>query len=127
MRAKWGGAYPVGLIDDVRVYFMHYKSFLKAKAKWKERVKRINWDNLYIIMVEGEGCTDEILKRFDALDYKHKVIFTAKSRPDIKSSYYIPGSEVSENAVMDLCQYKSKFTGKRWLDDFDYVDFLNQR
>lgn len=119
-----GRGYPVGQIDDVRIYFMHYKSFTDAKAKWEERVKRIHWDNLYIIMVESAGC---MLKRFDELNYKHKVVFTAKERPEIKSSYFIPGSAVSENAVMDLCQYKSKLTGRRWLDDFDYVRFLNQR
>jgi len=29
--------------------------------------------------------------------------------------------------VMDLCKYKSKFTGRRWIDDYDYVGFLNMK
>lgn len=29
------------------------------------------------------------------------------------------------NELMNLLAYKSKFTGERYLDDFDYVNFLN--
>ena len=27
--------------------------------------------------------------------------------------------------VINLCDYQGKFTGKRWIDEFDYVSFLN--
>lgn len=90
-------------------------------------MKRVHWDNLYVIMVENEEFTDEWMERFEALDYKHKVVFTARERPDIKSAYYIPGSTQSGNTVIDLCLYKSKLSGRRWLDEFDYVSFLNQK
>ncbi|MPN54610.1 hypothetical protein SDC9_202281 [bioreactor metagenome] len=45
--------------------------------------------------------------------------------PEIDSAYYIKGSE-QDGVVRDICQYKSAFSGRRWLDDFDYVSFLNQ-
>ena len=47
-------------------------------------------------------------------------------RPEIKSAVCIPGSE-EENHILDICKYKSKWTGRRWLDDFDYVAFLNTK
>ena len=117
--------YPVGKLDDVTVYFMHYNSFQEASKKWMERIKRINWDNLYVMMSQTEGCTDLMVKEFDMLPFENKVIFTAKEYPDVKSAVYIKGSEISDCMVKDLCQYKSKFTGERLIDDFDYVSFLN--
>lgn len=120
-------AYPVGKLADIKIYFMHYKTFDEAKKKWETRVKRINKENLYIIFVQRDGCTSEILKRFDNLPYKNKIAFTAKLMPNIKCSHHIVGSEQKCDEVIDLCSYKGKFTGKRWIDDFDYVDFLNKK
>lgn len=119
--------YPVGRLDDINVYFTHYESFEQAKRKWEERLKRLNMDNLYIVMVERDGCSKQDILSFDNLKYKHKVIFTAKEYPQFHSAYYIPESEENACNVKNLCLYKSRFTGKRWLDDFDWVSFLNER
>ena len=120
-------SYPVGLLKDIKIYFQHYANFQEAKAKWEERIKRIHWDNLYIMMVQREGCDDNMVARFNNLPYKHKVIFTAKSYPDCQSAFCIPDSKEETGEVMDLCRYKSRFTGRRWLDEYDYVGFLNEK
>lgn len=119
--------YPVAKLHDIKIYFMHYKSFDEAKIKWEQRVNRINKENLYLIFVQREGCTEDLLKRFDNLPYRNKVAFTSKTMSDIKCSYYIDGSAQRNGEVMDLCSYKGDFTGKRWIDDFDYVSFLNKK
>lgn len=119
--------YPVAKLDDITIYFMHYPSFDEAKRIWEKRTERINRDNLYVILVQQNGCTEELLKKFDELPYKHKLALTARSMPEIKCSYYISGSEQSNGDVMDLCKYKGKFTGRRWIDDYDYVGFLNMK
>lgn len=119
--------YPVGGLDDLNLYFMHYRSFEEARQKWEERKMRINKNNMYFIMVEGVDCTEDIIKRFDALPYLHKVLFTADRHTDIQSAYCIEGSKRSEGQIMDLCLYKCKFSGKRWIDEYDYVSFLNKR
>lgn len=56
-----------------------------------------------------------------------KVIFTVKEYPQYRSAYYIPKSEVDIQNVKNLCDYQSRFTGKRWLDEFDWISFLNER
>lgn len=106
---------------------MHYPSFDEAKRIWEKRTERINRDNLYVILVQQNGCTEELLKKFDELPYKHKLALTARPMPEIKCSYYISGSEQPNGDVMDLCKYKGKFTGRRWIDDYDYVGFLNMK
>ena len=119
--------YPVGKLDDIRVYFTHYKTFKQAKEKWNERLKRLDMNNLYIVMVQKDGCTEQDIYSFDKLKFKHKVIFTAKEYPKFQSTYYIPKSEENVGNIKNLCDYQSKFTGKHWLDEFDWISFLNER
>ena len=69
---------PIGLIDDVEVVFLHYKTFEEAVEKWNRRKARINWDNLYIKMSFQNECKDEFVYEFDKLPYKNKFIFVTK-------------------------------------------------
>lgn len=39
----------------------------------------------------------------------------------------IAKSKWTRKTVKNLCDYQSKFTGKRWLDEFDWISFLNER
>lgn len=118
--------YPVGILGDIEIRFNHYKTFEEAVVKWEERKKRINWDNLFVLGIDGDNCTYETLKRFDALPYKNKVIFTHIPYPEIKSAYYIPGFE-KEAGVGVLLDFKKQFRIRRYLDDFDYISFLNEK
>lgn len=116
--------YPVGDIYGCKIHFMHYKSFESAVNKWRERCSRINKNALYIIMTDRDGCTLEDLKAFDGLEYKNKVVFTCREYSDIPSSFYIRGFEKRES-VGHLHSVMS-ITGKRYIDQFDYVEFLNR-
>ena len=80
------------------------------------------------MMAERDGCTEEDIRSFDALPYKNKVCFVSRPMPEIKSAYYIPGTERNENdehGIESLTNYIGRFTGKRLIDGFDYVGFLN--
>lgn len=119
-----GESYPVGLLEDVRIRFMHYKTFDEAVKKWEERKKRINWDNLFIIGTDRAGCTYETIKSFEQLPYKNKVIFTHVDYPEFPSAYYIKGFE-EEKELGIIVDFKRQFFKRRYLDDFDYIKFLN--
>ena len=79
---------------------------------------------MYIMMTDRDGCTLEDMQAFDALPYDNKVLFTCREHPDIASSFYIRGFE-KETKVGQL-QEKMRITGKRYIDQFDYVEFLNR-
>lgn len=117
--------YPVGQLLDIKLYFMHYKSFDEAKSKWIERSKRANSNNVMIMMTDKDGCTYEQLKEFDQLPYERKVVFTCKPYPELQSSYYIPGFE-EQGEVGILSDWKPQFWRRRWLDDYDYVETMNK-
>lgn len=116
--------FPTGKLADIEIRFNHYNTFDEAVAKWDERKKRIDWDNLFILGIDGDNCSYKTMQRFDKLPYKNKVIFTHIPYPEIESSYYISGFE-NEKGVGVLLDFKKQFLVRRYLDDFDYVSFLN--
>lgn len=118
--------YPCGMLGDIEIRFNHYKTFEDASSKWEERKKRINWDNLYIIGVDRDGCTYETIKRFDALPYKNKVIITHQEYPEIQSAYCLPEFE-KQGQVGIITNFRDQFLIRRYMDEFDYVAFLNQQ
>nr|WP_314738908.1 DUF1919 domain-containing protein [uncultured Haemophilus sp.] len=115
--------YPVGKLADITLHFMHYHSEQEAREKWQERLKRLNLDNLFIIMTDRDGCTEQDLHAFDKLPFENKVVFTHKPYPEIRSSVYIKGFE-NQNQVGDLFEF-SGWNGKKYYDQFDYVAWFN--
>ena len=117
--------YPVAKLEDITVYFVHYKTFEEAVAKWKERAKRVNFNNLRIIMTARDGASYETLKRFDALPYD-KVVFDDVPHPELKSAVHVHrknGKTIGNVYISDIVTA----TGKRAfeLNGFDLIKFLN--
>lgn len=118
--------FPCGMIGDVEIRFNHYKTFEEAAAKWEERKKRIDWENLFIIGIDGDDCTYESICRFDALPYPQKVIFTHKPCPEIPSACYLPGFE-ELGGIGRATDFKNQLLIRRYMDKFDYISFLNRK
>lgn len=123
-----GISFPVGQLLDIRLFFMHYKTFEEAKEKWDERKKRVDLsdnDRIYLIFSDRNGCTYEDLQTFDALPFKHKVVFTHKPYPEIKSAYYIKGFEDRDEVGVLSDVDPGRFIKSRFFEQFDYVGFFN--
>lgn len=117
-------AFPVGLLGDIRVNFVHYQTFEESAAKWEERKKRVNWDNLFFVGSAKGNCTYETIRRFDQLPYQHKVIFTHVKYPEFSSAYQLKGFE-KQGELGTTTNFTNRFLKRRYLDSFDYVSFLN--
>ena len=91
-----GKTYPVGILKDITLHFVHYDSPKEAYDAWQRRKERIDWENLFVLMTDKDGCTEELLKQFDALHYRNKAVFTHVPMPHIRSAVYIPGFENAE-------------------------------
>ena len=115
---------PVGSINGIKIYFMHYKSFEDAKEKWNIRKERINYNNLLIMFTDRDGCTYEQIKRFNELPYDNKIIFTNKLYPEFESCYYIEGFENKESVGI-LSDYINN-TSKRYLYKFNFIKWFNK-
>lgn len=85
-----GHNYPIARIDDIEVRFVHYKSNEEAEKKWRERAKRIVWDNIYIIATNHDGLgKPDLMKRFDALPY-NKIMYVSKEYPQYDWAICVP-------------------------------------
>lgn len=118
--------YPVGVLIDAKIYFMHYENEQEAESKWEERKQRIKYDNLFILFNDRDGCTYEDLMEFDKIPFEHKVAFTNKPYPEIKSAVYIKGFE-DKDEVGNCFDYVPKGFGKKYYDQFDYVSWFNSK
>jgi uncharacterized protein (DUF1919 family) len=121
--------YPIIELYDIKLHCVHYKNFKEVRESWNKRAKRVNLNNLFFIMSERDGCTYEDIVEFDKLPYKNKVIFVHKEMPEIKSAHYIKNTELkndSNNKIIGLTAYEGRYTGKRYIDEFDYIGFLNK-
>ena len=110
--------------DDIQILLGHTKTYEEAVENWERRKRRFDPDNMYVIFCDKMDCTYEIIKAFDELPIKHKVIFTHQPYPEFKSAFYIKGFE-DQKEVGVLSDWKPGFWKRRWLDQFDSVAFLN--
>ena len=126
-------SYPVGILkgdknhSDIKVKFAHYLSFKEAKEKWIKRCKKVNYKNIVVMMEFYDGVHDEkLIKDFNQIPYK-KMILTHK---DHKEKYTTAIHCFDSNLDMSLIGGKifryNGLTGKRFYDEFDYVEFLNK-
>lgn len=69
---------PIGLLDDVEVIFLHYKSNEEAYEKWERRKLRVHYDNIFYKFCEMNGCTKSHLIEFDNLPLTNKLVFVTK-------------------------------------------------
>lgn len=82
--------YPIYQLDGIRIRMLHDRDRERVEKKWNERVQRINWDNLFIMMYsDDERC----IERFSEVSYKKKVCFTSLN-VDIPYAYYLPLDQI---------------------------------
>jgi len=86
-------SYPLALLDDIELHFLHYADEEEATQKWNRRLKRMHWDNLYFKFNDNDACTYELMKEFEELPYKSKVIFSSKNYSDLPSLVHFKSAE----------------------------------
>lgn len=66
--------FPVVRCKDILLFFNHYTSFEQAREKWESRKKRIDWDDIVVMMyTEDRALANEFLK----LPYRKKICFVS--------------------------------------------------
>lgn len=117
--------FPIGLLDDIKIYFMHYESFSVAKTKWDERCKRINRENIFIIFNDRNGATEKEISEIDKLKIPHIIYSNKKEYEKYTSVIYMDIFKNKDNVGIMTQFYKD--TGKRYLYFADITGFINQK
>lgn len=88
--------YPIYDLAGMRLYMNHYPDREKAESKWYERIERINWNNLFVMMYSDDlYCIEE----FSKLIYGKKICFTSLDT-DIPYTFYIPLEKVGSQKML---------------------------
>lgn len=114
--------YPIGRLGECTIHFLHYKSFTEAICCWKRRMKRLDIDNMYLILIETNPCPKEI-EEFSKLSFK-KVALLRSETSDIQCAFKI--DYPSNRKDFKITDY-SDLKGQRYYDQFDFVSFFKKR
>lgn len=115
-------SYPVARLGDIAIYFTHYATENEARDCWNRRKLRINYDNLYIIMYDRDGITEEDILKLRDYPCKGKVIFSACTYDTVDYVHTLS----TQNPEDFQCVDKDRFGLRTFEKQFDYVRFLNQ-
>ena len=109
--------YPIGILGDIEVHFMHFKTAEECITKWNRRKTRINWDQLYVKMCDRDLCNSEIRDQFLALPFPKKVFFGSQSLKKIDYIYLesYSGQPFVGSLYEEPWNYRKYFNLVKWL------------
>ena len=113
--------YPIGILGDIKIHFLHYKNFSEAKSAWSRRSTRVLFNNIFVIMSDRDNYSAELFEDFKRLKYK-KVLFshTNIADPDV---VYVE-KDRKKNMVDDLTKFYD-LSGERVYEHyFDFEKWL---
>ena len=118
--------YPVAKLDDVRIHFNHSKKIEEAKNDWEKRKKRINYDNLYIILYDRDDVElDKINDIIGRTNLKNIAVLTEHEEHATEEYIYYLKKTKRDRANKNYFIDKDKFNLRTFEKQFDFVKWLN--
>lgn len=115
--------YPIALLYDVELHFLHYKSQDEVLDKWNRRLerlkKRINKADFFFQISDQDLIDRDIIIAFHKLDFKNKLSFAAFDIEGLTSEQHV-------NVYKSYNRHKkSTPNGKKLFEiSFLYIDFI---
>lgn len=109
--------YPRAWLGDVKIGFNHYKDEEEAREAWNKRLKRVLWDELYVIVYARDGISEADYQKLLSCGFKKVAVVGDK-----KAAGFITDGLKFRN---EKESWESKVKGVRIFErDFDYFSFL---
>ena len=115
-------SYPVGMLSDIEIGFLHYHSEEEVLKSWDSRKERINWDNVFVICCD-EGLDFGDMKAFDALPYEQKILFVSEYQAEIQCAVLCRC--FPEKTDARLLNFANPLGLRFYQREIDYVAWLN--
>ena len=101
LQFRWAEEYPIGILDDIEIHFVHYDTCQQAKEVWDHRKKQVNLSRVLVLATDSCGFDFEVFEHWKKIRYP-KLLFAAHgqygSHPDV---LYFPRYEAM-GCVPDL-------------------------
>lgn len=127
-------SYPVAKLvakdlEPLTIYFVHYKNFEHAKKKWNERIKRIDFDNIFVVFdtcqIKTETRVLYYYEMFEKCEYKNKIQLTRfdLDKPNLKRIHI----DKFRNNANYVIQREKHSLAKRYIDQVNYKEFFLEK
>ena len=114
--------YPIGILDDIEIHFMHYKDESEARSKWVRRLARMNEvtdKNKYFFKICDRDLTDvNIIAKFHDLSFKNKISFGINEL-NIQNHIKINENENNQSVPDGIKLYKHSY---KYIDVLEWVN-----
>ncbi len=107
---------PIGIIDDVEIVFLHYKTQEEAKEKWDRRKARVNYDNIILKFSRMNLCSEKEIDAFNSLPFENKIFINNQLPLKYKSEIYLNLSDNEHGIIRDNEPFPGKLKLKKLLD-----------
>lgn len=110
-----GTNFPLATLGDsgIEIHFLHYKSKSEAKEKWERRLKRMDWNNLFIKYdCNKDYVSKQLVEKFNKLQYPNKLLF---GKENFGCENVIVVKDCPLNAVKQFRSCFLKFSPVGWL------------
>lgn len=117
LREERGASYPIAMLGDIELQCLHFLSEHDVTAAWNRRLARMTPDESrwFYKFSDEYGCVEEHLEEFDAMPFIHKVCFTRRPMPHLKSMIHIPGD--GDSATFQEQTDSKWFDAVRWIEE----------
>lgn len=106
--------YPCGLLGgDIKILFPHQNTIVEAKEKWNERLKRINYKKIYVVLYGYMNYLNEdFIQQYNRIPYK-KILLTANEKINGYNSFCL-NLKRDEDWWVTIHQVKAKWEKYNW-------------
>ena len=105
-------SYPLGVLDDIEIHFLHYRDNEEVLTKWKRRLNRMNkitdMDKYFFKIDDRDLSTAEIIMSFHKLPYKNKVSFGV-NQLHAKNHIWVENPQQDATAPDGIALYATSF------------------
>ena len=107
---------PIGILDDVEIVFLHYKTKEEAEEKWNRRKGRVNFDNIIIKFSRMNLCTDKEIEEFCKIPFDNKFVFNTQKQVKYSSEIYWKGKITNNEITNDTVPFPGPAKIKKLLN-----------
>lgn len=107
---------PIGILDDVEIVFLHYKTKEEAEEKWNRRKERVNYDNIILKFSRMNLCTEEEMRKFSGLPFENKFIISNRLPAEYDCEVYREDGDGSEEMITDTEPFPGKINLKKLIN-----------
>lgn len=107
---------PIGILDDVEIVFLHYKTKEEAEEKWNRRKERVNYDNVFLKFSRMNLCSEKEIRDFCNLPFENKFVFNTRKKTQYPCEIFWKNEILNNEILNDTIPFPGHIKLKKLLN-----------